>query len=190
MSTTAIRIRTLRPEDHDAVADIILSAYVQGGHLDPEDSYAPILADVASRAELAEILVAEVDAPAGPDEPDGGSRPRVAGSVVLAPPGSPLAETAREGEYEFRMLAVHPDFHRRGIARRLLDEVIARARAAEGVHGVVLTTMDTMVHAHRLYESAGFVRAPERDWMLSDEIPGIPPEEDKGPFPVYVLRLA
>ena len=190
MTHTDIRIRTLRPEDHDAVADIILSAYLQGGHLDPDDSYGPILADVASRAELAEILVAEVDAPADADAVDVDAAPRVAGSVVLAPPGSPLAETAVEGEYEFRMLAVHPNFHRRGIARRLLDEVIARARAEEGVHSLVLTTMETMSGAHRLYESAGFVRAPERDWMLSDEIPGIPPEEDKGPFPVYVLRLA
>lgn len=175
-----IRIRALRPEDHEAVAEAILTAYIDGGHLAPDDGYRHELADVAARAEVAEILVAEVD---------DGDGPRVAGTVVLAPPGSPLRETARDGEYEFRMLAVHPDFHRRGIARALLDEVISRARAAEGVHAVALTTMFSMTHAHRLYESAGFVRAPERDWMLRDVFPDVLPEADNGPFPVYVLAL-
>lgn len=175
-----VRIRRLRPEDHDAVSELILAAYDAGGHLEEEDTYRAILADVAARAEVAEILVAEVDTDAGP---------RVGGSVVLAPPGSPLQETAREDEYEFRMLAVHPDLHRRGIGRALLAAVVERARAMEGVRGVALTTMESMVEAHRLYEAAGFVRTPERDWMLSALLPGLPPEEDKGPFIVYVLPV-
>ena len=165
-----VRIRPLRPEDHGAVAELILAAYDAGGHLEEDEPYRAILADVASRAALAEILVAEVDTDAGP---------RVGGSVVLAPPGSPLQETAREDEYEFRMLAVHPDLHRRGIGRALLAAVVERAR----------TTMESMVEAQRLYASAGFVRTPERDWMLSALLPDLPPEADKGPFIVYVLPL-
>lgn len=175
-----VRIRPLRPEDHGAVAELILAAYDAGGHLEEDEPYRAILADVASRAALAEILVAEVDTDVGP---------RVGGSVVLAPPGSPLQETAREDEYEFRMLAVHPDLHRRGIGRALLAAVVERARAMEGVHGVALTTMESMVEAQRLYASAGFVRTPERDWMLSALLPDLPPEADKGPFIVYVLPL-
>ena len=132
--------------------------------------------DVADRAGRAEVLVAEVDG-------------EVAGSVVLTPPGSPLAETAGDGEYEFRMLAVHPRFHRRGVGGALLAEIVARARAEEGVDAVVLTTMPSMTGAHRMYERAGFVRVPQRDWLLADVVPDLDPAEETGPFLVYRLAL-
>ena len=113
----------------------------------------------------------------------------VAGSVVLTPPGSPLAETSGDGEYEFRMLAVHPRFHRRGVGGALLAEIVARARAEEGVDAVVLTTMPSMTDAHRMYERAGFVRVPERDWLLADVVPDLDPADETGPFLVYRLAL-
>ena len=109
-------VRPLRPEDHEAVAELTLASYVDGGHIAPDDAYVKTLMDVADRAGRAEVLVAEVDG-------------EVAGSVVLTPPGSPLAETSGDGEYEFRMLAVHPRFHRRGVGGALLAEIVARARA-------------------------------------------------------------
>ncbi|MDO5633995.1 MAG: GNAT family N-acetyltransferase [Micrococcus sp.] len=175
----AVTVRPLRPEDHEAVAELTLASYLDGGHIDPDDGYRHVLADVASRAEQAEVLVAEVR-----DE----NGTHVAGSVVLSPFGTPMAETSVAGEYEFRMLAVHPNFHRRGVAAALMDEVERRARA-EGNEAIALTTMTSMTDAHRLYERRGFVRVPERDWMLRDILPDLPPEQEKGPFIVYRLKL-
>ena len=90
---------------------------------------------------------------------------------------------------EFRMLAVHPRFHRRGVGGALLAEIVARARAEEGVDAVVLTTMPSMTGAHRMYERAGFVRVPERDWLLADVVPDLDPADETGPFLVYRLAL-
>lgn len=177
----AVVVRPITEADYAAVADLTEAAYVEGGHIRPHDAYLPKLRDVATRAAEAEVLVAEV---AGAD-----GEPRIAGSVVLAPHGHPWAEVAYEDEFEFRMLAVHPDLHRRGVARALVEAVIERARQTEGVHAVVLSTVLSMRGAQRLYTAYGFEHVPSRDWMLSEVIPGIPPEEDKGPFPVYRMEL-
>lgn len=173
---SGIHVRPLRPEDHDAVAALTLASYVDGGHIDPDSAYVRTLTDVASRAEKAEVLVAELDG-------------QVVGSVVLTPLGSPMAETAVEGEYEFRMLAVHPDHHRRGVARALMAAIVERARALPGIEAIALTTMPTMTDAHRLYERMGFVRLPERDWHLRDVVPDLDPADDAGPFIVYRMPL-
>ncbi|TFI29235.1 GNAT family N-acetyltransferase, partial [Micrococcus endophyticus] len=106
------------------------------------------------------------------------------------PLGSPMAETAAPGEYEFRMLAVHPDHHRRGVARTLMAVIEERARALPGIEAIALTTMPTMTDAHRLYEALGYVRVPERDWYLRDVIPDLDPADETGPFLVYRLPLA
>lgn len=180
-SRATVVVRPITEADHAAVAELTEQAYVQGGHVKPDDGYLPKLRDVATRAAEAEVLVAEVQV-------DG--QPIVAGSVVLAPHGHPWAEVAYEDEFEFRMLAVHPDLHRRGVARALVEAVIERARQTEGVRGVVLSSLISMRGAHRLYASYGFRHVPGRDWMLSEVIPGIPLNKDKGPFPVYRMELA
>lgn len=179
-SRATVVVRPITEADYAAVAELTEQAYVQGGHVKPDDGYLPKLRDVATRAAEAEVLVAEVQV-------DG--EPRVAGSVVLAPHGHPWAEVAYEDEFEFRMLAVHPDLHRRGVARALVEAVIQRARQTEGVHAVVLSSLISMRGAHRLYASYGFEHVPSRDWMLSEAIPGIPLEKDKGPFPVFRMEL-
>ncbi|GAA3783597.1 GNAT family N-acetyltransferase [Micrococcus endophyticus] len=171
------QVRPLRPEDHEAVAALTVASYVDGGHIAPGSRYVKTLRDVAGRAARAEVLVAEVDG-------------QVAGSVVLTPLGSPMAETAAPGEYEFRMLAVHPDHHRRGVARTLMAVIEERARALPGIEAIALTTMPTMTDAHRLYEALGYVRVPERDWYLRDVIPDLDPADETGPFLVYRLPLA
>lgn len=154
-----VTVRDAREADHAAIAHLTVTSYVDGGHIDPADEYLEHLADVATRARHARVLVGEVGTREGAV---------VAGSVVLTLPGMPMSETAREGELEFRMLAVDPGVQRRGVARALVRAAFDRAEQLQGIGAVVLTTMETMTGAHRLYESEGFVRLPERDWRLSD----------------------
>lgn len=154
-----VTVRDAQAKDHAAIAHLTVASYVDGGHIEPADEYIDHLADVSHRARQARVLVGEVQA---------GDGAVVGGSVVLTLPGMPMSETSREGELEFRMLAVDPGVQRRGVARALVRATIDRAEQLEGVEAVVLTTMETMTGAHRLYESEGFVRVPERDWRLSD----------------------
>lgn len=171
-----VTVRDAVERDHAAIAHLTVTSYVDGGHIDPADEYIGNLRDVAHRARQARVLVGEVQTEEGAV---------VAGSVVLTLPGMPMSETAREGELEFRMLAVDPRVQRRGVARALVRATIDRAEQLEGVGAVVLTTMKTMTGAHRLYESEGFTRVPERDWRLSD----IGQEPTDGEDQVYWVYL-
>ncbi len=55
------------------------------------------------------------------------------------------------------MLAVHPDYRRLGLGRKLVKKSIDQMKA-EGADEVMLETEITNVAALRLYESFGFVR--------------------------------
>jgi ribosomal protein S18 acetylase RimI-like enzyme len=87
----------------------------------------------------------------------------IMGSVTVCPAGSPWREIARDGEGEFRMLSVAPQARGTGVGAALLDVVVAHFRSA-GASRVVMSTLPTMRAAHSIYERAGFVRMPERDW--------------------------
>ncbi len=146
-------IRTAVPADYAELGGITAHAYLADGHLDfnEDDAYLNVLRDVAGRAALAEVLVAEQDG-------------RVLGGVTFAAPGSPLADIAAPDEAEFRMLAVAHAARGQGAGEALVRACIERARAVEGVTGIVLSTQRSMAGAHRIYSRLGFVRTPERDW--------------------------
>lgn len=148
-----LSIRPVGKNDFDAVRRITLEAYLSAGHIDESHPYLRVLADVERRAGCAQVWVAEVDREAK-------------GSVMLTFPGQPFSEVAREQELEFRMLAVDPAAQGRGVGRAMVEWILAHARALDLVHAVVLTTAPRMVAAHRLYESLGFRRVPERDWSF------------------------
>jgi ribosomal protein S18 acetylase RimI-like enzyme len=151
-----IEIRRATSSEFPAVADLCVAAYapfVGGDH-----QYVAVLRDVAPRASEAELLVAA--------EPDGG---RVLGTVTFVPDGVPLGEIAGPGEAEFRMLAVDPAAHGRGVGTALLQRVLddSRGRAAAGV---VCSSLPEMRAAHRIYRRLGFRREPDRDWS---PVPGV-----------------
>jgi ribosomal protein S18 acetylase RimI-like enzyme len=152
----SITIRPATAADYDDVARITRQAYLSGGHLREEDEYLETLGDVAHRAEHAIVWVAEVDG-------------RIAGSVALTLEGQQYSDIARPGELEFRMLAVDPQLQRGGVGRAMVKAILDYAQTLPGIHSVSLTSVDNMRGAHRLYESLGFVRVPERDWMVPDE---------------------
>jgi len=144
-------IRPPRPDEHAAAGAVTVEAYEVDGHLAGDVGYDKELRDVARRVELAEVLVA-VDALGD-----------VLGTVTIVRPGSEYAEISRDGELEFRMLAVTPKARGRGVGEALTRAVLDRARAL-GLSRVVLSSLDGMRSAHRLYERLGFTRLTERDW--------------------------
>jgi len=149
-------VREARSDEHEAVGRLAERAYRAGGHLEQDHGYDAVLLDAASRAVPGPLLVAHVDG-------------RLVGTATLTPAGSRYAEIAREGETEFRFLAVEPEAAGQGVARALVDAVVDQARAA-GSHTVVCCVIDWNAPGHRLYLRYGFARAPERDWT---PVPGI-----------------
>ncbi|NNH72560.1 GNAT family N-acetyltransferase [Nocardia uniformis] len=145
-----VEIRDARAAEFAAVGALTVDVYVGEGHVNPESSYVTELADTATRARTAEILVAVREG-------------EVLGSVTVARPGTEFADIARVGELEFRMLAVSKRARGLGLGSALVGKIVEIARA-EGFEAVVLTTMATMADARRVYDRLGFVHVPERDW--------------------------
>ncbi|MGI5411147.1 GNAT family N-acetyltransferase [Streptomyces chartreusis] len=148
-----IAIRQAEPDEFDALGEITALAYLHDGLLDfgESDEYLGELRDVAKRAAAAEVLVAVADG-------------RLLGGVTFVRSGGPMADIARSGEAEIRMLAVDRAGRGRGAGEALVRACVDRARATEGCVRIVLSTQRTMHGAHRIYERLGFVRTPERDW--------------------------
>lgn len=148
-----ITIRTAAPDEYAALGEITGQAYLGDGLLDfgQSDRYLDELRDVAKRAAEADVLVAVADG-------------RVLGGVTFVPTSGPMADIARAGEAEIRMLAVSPKARGRGVGEALVRACVERARAVEGCVRLVLSTQRGMHAAHRIYERLGFTRTPERDW--------------------------
>jgi ribosomal protein S18 acetylase RimI-like enzyme len=148
---TDLTIRPAHPGELAAVGDLTVRAYLADGPI--SEKYTAMLADASSRARDAELLVA-VD-----------SDDHLLGTVTIALPGGEFADVARDGELEFRMLAVDPSARRRGVGEALVRTVIDRARFL-GLPRVILSSQQTMTAAHRIYERFGFRRHPDRDWVV------------------------
>ncbi|MCT2281888.1 GNAT family N-acetyltransferase [Micromonospora chalcea] len=156
---TALLVRRAQPADFPAVARLTVAAYEADGQLKDESGYAPVLADVATRARTGEVLVA-VDDTTG----------QVLGAVTFVLPGTPYAELAGPGEAEFRMLAVDPAAQGRGAGAALAAACVARATELGCTAVVICVRAGMAANAHRLYDRLGFVRLPEKDWS---PVPGI-----------------
>ncbi|USQ78748.1 GNAT family N-acetyltransferase [Ornithinimicrobium faecis] len=148
-------VRAARPQEFAEIGRLLVAAYGPGG-MPPDEPYWEALRDTAARERDAEVWVAEVDG-------------RVGGTVTWAGHGSGQREIAQEGEAEFRMLGVDPELQGRGIGRALVEAVIGRARQ-DNYAALVMCSDAWMASAHRLYEGAGFVRLPDRDWS---PVPGV-----------------
>jgi ribosomal protein S18 acetylase RimI-like enzyme len=144
-------IRDAHQDELAEVGELRLAAYRTGGFLSPDSTYAPRLRDLGADGS-GPVLVA-VDGEAG----------RLLGTVMLQRWPNAGQVVAAPDEAEIRALAVRPAAQRGGVGRALLAAVIDRA-VRDGVRHLVLMTQPDMTTAHRLYEEAGFVRLPDRDW--------------------------
>ncbi|GAB3052529.1 GNAT family N-acetyltransferase [Intrasporangium mesophilum] len=149
----AFTIRAARPDEFDRLGDITAAAYLDDGLLDfgADDPYLVLLRDVRSRAQHADVLVAVDDAGT------------VLGGVTFVGAPGAYADIAQSDEAEFRTLAVAPLGRGQGVGAALVQHCVDRARQL-GRRRLVLSTQPTMRAAHRIYERAGFVRQPHRDW--------------------------
>lgn len=150
-------VRPAREDELTAVGELTVRAYKADGYFAGNDNYRPELADARSRFEESELVVAA--------DSDG----TLLGTVTIAFPGTRYAEISRDGELEFRMLAVDPPARRRGVGEALIRAVIDRAREA-GLAKVVLCSQSGMGSVHRIYERIGFRRLPERDWKPREDV--------------------
>ena len=130
-------------------------AYLADRLVAADEDYTRELMDAERRAAEATLLVATV--------PGSDGEPVVVGTITLAPYGTSYAEIAQPGELELRMLAVAPEARGRGIAEDLVHAALRQCVVA-GERRVVLSTLDTMQTAQRLYARLGFVAQPQRDW--------------------------
>lgn len=150
-------VRDAQPDELTEVGEIRVGAYVAHGFMSPDAGYAPALRALGASGD-GQILVAV-------DEGDG----RILGTVTLQlwPHGGEIG--VGRDEAEIRALAVRPGEQGRGTGTALLEAVIRRA-GREGVRRLVLLTQREMATAQRMYERAGFLRMPERDWSPAEGV--------------------
>ena len=174
-----VQIRDATRGELTEVGDIRIGAYQAGGFISPESGYAPTLRGLGADG-TGHVLVACLpgngdhagagDAgAAGSGAAGSGSGEWIVGTIMLQtwPNCGPVV--AGPDEAEIRALAVRPQAQGQGVGRQLLTRLIERASRL-GVRYLVLCTEPEMRTAHHLYEQAGFVRLPERDWSPVPEV--------------------
>jgi len=160
-----LAVRVVEPSELgrlQEIGELTALAYLADGLIDNAHPYVPQLRDASARAEHA-LLLAIFDGGAGEG--------KIVGTITLVPPGSKFAELAHDDEFELRMLAVSPMERGRGIGAELTRAALDMA-VERGARRVVLSTMDTMQAAHRLYERIGFRRREDLDWVVVDNPDG------------------
>jgi GNAT superfamily N-acetyltransferase len=149
-SRSRIVVRSLRTGEAATVGQFTLEAYDRYGSI--QGTYRDHLGDPLRRlARATAVLVAELEG-------------EVAGTVTYVRPEDPEWEgrPERAGDAGFRILAVAPWAEGHGVARALIESCVDRARQA-GCYRLVVTSMDWMTRAHRLYERLGFVHRADLD---------------------------
>jgi ribosomal protein S18 acetylase RimI-like enzyme len=149
-----MEVREATPAEHAEAGHVTADAYrefIRPGDEDWE-RYLLRIADVAGRADRTTILVAIEEG-------------RVLGSLTLELDGRVRDDDDDErpldpGEAHIRMLGVDPAVRARGVARALMAESEARARAA-GKTFLTLHTTQRMKAAQAMYERLGYERTED-----------------------------
>lgn len=140
-------IREAQDRDAAAVTHLWTEAYVSEGEGGRTVLYSET--DFFETFHSSQIFVAE-------------SEGAVAGVVALTAPGVPSRTVAQAEEAELVRLAVSAPARRLGIGQALTGYCHEQARAA-GWGAIALWSRRYQTAAHRLYESLGYRRLPERD---------------------------
>jgi ribosomal protein S18 acetylase RimI-like enzyme len=143
-----MKVREGDERDAEAVAELWTEAYADAGPEGRREPYA--LQEYFAVAADADLRVVEAD--------DGA----VLAVIAVFAPGAPGRSVAGPGEAELARLAVDGRARRQGMGRTLVEGAAIRARAL-GAEAVALWSRPYQTDAHRLYESLGYRRVPERD---------------------------
>ncbi len=141
-------IRVASTEDAEAIAALWTEAYFCEGEGGRDTPYARSDFE-ETEAAAAHLLVAEHEG-------------TVVGVIALLAPGEPTRAVALDDEAELARLVVSSTARRQGIGRTLADRCAALARN-EGWPAISLWSRPYQRAGHRLYESLGYQRQPERD---------------------------
>ena len=158
-----VLVRDVRPGDYERAGAVVLASYLAlPGHVEVP-GYERELADVATRAMVAEVVVAVEGE--GDGERDGEGDTTVIGCVTYVPDfTNPYAEFEDPDAAGFRMLGVDPARQGSGAGRALVEWCIERA-VADGKARLLIHSTPWMTRAHALYERLGFERRPDFDWV-------------------------
>lgn len=149
-------MRPADPSQYSDIGELCVRAYIAGGHLTSGDPYEETLRDVAGRDLGGTVLVAMRDGV-------------LVGTATICNPGSPCSEVSRNGEAEFRFLAVAPQAWGSGVGVAMVTTLHERARYA-GASAMVICVMALNEAGHRFYTRLGYRRLPERDWSPSPQV--------------------
>lgn len=141
-------IRGASDEDAEAIAALWTEAYFVEGEGGRDTPYSRSDFE-QTQAAAAYLLVAEVDG-------------AVVGVVALLAPDEPRRAVALADETELARLVVSSTARRQGIGRALADRCTELAQS-EGRRAISLWSRPYQRAGHRLYESLGYQRRPERD---------------------------
>lgn len=138
-------VRDYREGDRDRVNAVAVRAFDQYREAyDDWPLFRSRLEKMSDIAATGELILAELDGD-------------VAGAVGYVGPGKPKAAFFDQSWPIMRMLVVDPDARGRGIARKLSEECLARARR-DGAHVFALHTSPIMEVALPMYLRMGFRR--------------------------------
>lgn len=172
MDREAFTIRNAAPEEFAAIGSLMTVVYAQlEGFPKPDEQpdYYKMLAHVGDFVYKpgTDIIVA-----ISPDD-------HIAGAVVFFSDvkyyGSGGTATKELNAAGFRLLAVDPFARGQGIGKLLTNECITRAKN-KGLHQMIIHTTKAMQTAWKMYESLGFKRLQDLDFM-------------QGELPVYGFRM-
>lgn len=142
-----MRIRPARESDAETVARIWTEGYTGAGPGGRRTPYS--VAEFHDSVRRGRPFVAVEDG-------------EIVGAVVFLGPDAEGRAIARPGEAELSRLAVTATARGRGVGRALSELCTALGHDA-GAAGIALWSRPYQVAAHRLYESLGYRRQPERD---------------------------
>ena len=125
------------------ISELLTQVYVGGGFTTPEEAVS-LFDPAAVRARGVLISARE------------NQQSKLAGFIIVVPPGSPARRLAKDNEAELHLLGVRPEYRRHGLGRILVDAAIENASRL-GCSKLILWTQLSMSSAQRLYESSGFV---------------------------------
>ena len=153
-----LTIRDAQASEHDQVAALVMSAYEEYRPFVSSEFVSEFQRD--TRDVFAEghtqVIVAEREG-------------RLVGTVTFYPDGTKYGDGLPPGWASLRILAIAPDWRRRGVGSALMTECLERARNL-GATRMLLHTLPFMPNAIALHESLGFRRAPELDVPYTPQV--------------------